>query len=103
MDIKNVVKELIQSGYEEGELKVSPLYYVIWKPEELEDFNEDYQFSAYAPEYVGFGDSGSNELLAVNNKGEVFTIPAIGMDSKYAEKIASGVDELKLYMEKTTN
>ena len=93
-------KDLINSGYIEGELNVNPFWYIIWKPEEIDQFNEEYQFSEYAPEYVGFGDNGSNELLAVNIKGEVFTIPAIGIDSKSAEKIASNIDELKLRMEK---
>ncbi|EAR08899.1 hypothetical protein [Reinekea blandensis] len=101
MDIKLKVKELIAEGYVEGELQVDPLWYIIWEPEEIEQFNSEYQFSKYAPEFIGFGESGSNELLAVNDKGEVFTIPAIGMESQYAEKIASSIDELKQYMEKT--
>jgi hypothetical protein len=100
MNIKQKVKELIEEGYIEGELNVDPLWYIIWKPEEIDQFNEEYQFSEYAPEFVGFGDSGGNELLAVNSNGEVFTIPAVGMESQYAEKIASHIDELKQYMQK---
>lgn len=101
MDIKLKVKELIEEGYIEGELKVDPFWYIIWKPEEIDECNANYQFSEYAPGYTGFGDSGSNELLAVNDNGEVFIIPAIGMESRYSEKIASSIDELKQHMEKS--
>ncbi len=99
MDIKRKVRELIDEGYNEGELEVDPLWYIIWKPEEIDQFNEEYQFLEYAPEFTGFGDSESNELLAVNSLGQVFTIPAIGMEPKCAEKIAESIDELKQYME----
>ncbi|WNZ55250.1 hypothetical protein [Microbulbifer sp. ZKSA002] len=100
MDIKQKVKELINEGYVEGELEIDPLWYIIWKPEEIDQFNKEYQFSEYAPEFTGFGDSGSNEILAVNAKGEVFTIPSIGMESQYADKIADSIDDLKQYMKK---
>ena len=100
-NIKQTVKELIAEGYIEGELTINPYWYIIWHPEEIDAFNADFQFSEYAPEFTGFGDSGSNELLAVNESGEVFTIPAIGMNSQSAEKIATSIDELKQLMEKS--
>ncbi|WP_394174065.1 hypothetical protein [Thalassotalea litorea] len=101
MDLKQKIRNLIQSGYIEGELQVDPLWYILWKPEELEQFNLEYNFKDYAPEFIGFGDSGSNELLAVNNAGEIFTLPAIGMESRYAVKIANSFDELTKLMVKT--
>lgn len=100
MNIKEKVRELIAEGYIEGSLLVDPLWYIIWKPEEIDEYNQDYEFAEYAPEFTGFGDSGSNELLAVNQSGQVFTIPAIGMAPEYAEKIAQSIDELKQYMER---
>ena len=57
-------------------------------------------FDDYAPGYVAFGSNGGNEILALNASGEVFTLPAIGMKSQYADKIAESIDDLKQYMER---
>ena len=101
MNLAEEIKKLRELGYIEGELEVNPFWYILWEPEKISEHNQDYQFSKYAPEYTGFGSSGSNELLAVNNQGQVFTIPAIGMESKYAEKIAENINEFKQYLQKS--
>ncbi|MDH5395564.1 MAG: hypothetical protein OEW97_04770 [Gammaproteobacteria bacterium] len=102
MNIKEEVKSLRGEGYLEGGLSVDPLWYIIWEPENIDEYNTDYELSKYAPGFTAFGSNGGNELLVVNEVGAVFTIPAIGMEPQYAEKIANSIVELKQYMEKST-
>ena len=102
MDIEVEIKALRDEGYVEGELSVDPLWYIIWEPENIIDYNNDYEVSKYAPGFTAFGSSGGNELLIVDAKGIVYTIPAIGMEAQYAEKIAESINELKQHMEKNT-
>jgi len=54
----------------------------------------------YASGFVTFGGNGGGELLVVNNEGEVFYMPAIGMTPEAAVKIASCLEDLKGYMKK---
>ena len=79
---------------------MEPEWYVLWRPEEIEEFNRDYQLSQYAPGFLTFGGNGGGELLVVNEIGEVFYMPTIGMAPDAAIKIASSLQEFKGYMEK---
>lgn len=90
----------IDEGFLEGELSVAPEWYVLWQPKELEELNRDYQLSEYAPGFIAFGGNGGGELLVVNDFGEVFYLPAIGMAPDEAIKIASSLSEFKGYMRK---
>ncbi len=98
--IKAVLRSWIDEGFIEGELSVEPEWYVLWRPEEIEEFNRDYQLSQYAPGFLTFGGNGGGELLVVNEIGEVFYMPTIGMAPDAAIKIASSLQEFKGYMEK---
>ena len=40
-DIKQSLKSWIEEGFIEGELSVEPEWYVLWRPEELENFNHE--------------------------------------------------------------
>jgi len=102
MNIKEEARTLRSEGFLEGELSIDPLWYIIWEPENIDEYNTDYEVSKYAPGFTAFGSNGGNELLMVNEVGAVFTVPAIGMDTQYAEKIANSIVELKQYMEKCT-
>ena len=102
MNLEAAVKELRAEGYLEGELSVDPLWYIIWEPENLEEYNKDYELSEYLPGYTAFGSNGSNELLVVDGSGTVYTVPAIGMEPQYANKIAESISDLKQHMEKNT-
>jgi hypothetical protein len=97
-ELKLLLHSWIEEGFMEGELSVEPEWYVLWKPEELEDFNREYQLSEYAPGFVTFGGNGGGELLVTNKEGEVFYMPAIGMAPETAIKIASSLQEFKGYM-----
>jgi len=102
MNLEAEIKALRNEGYIEGELSIDPLWYIIWEPENIEEYNKDYEVSKYAPDFIAFGSNGGDELLVVNKEGIVYTIPGIGMDPKYANKIAKNISDLKQYMEKNT-
>jgi len=99
MNIEQEVEDLRAEGYTEGELAIDPLWYIIWEPENLAEYNQDYELAVYAPGFTAFGSNGADELLVLNSKGEVFSIPAIDMEPKYANKIAGSINELKQHME----
>jgi len=98
-EIKQILASWINEGFIEGELSVEPEWYVLWQPEEIEEINKDYELSKYAPGFISFGGNGGGELLVVNQKGEVFYMPSIGMSSDEAIKIAGGFKEFKGYMQ----
>ena len=100
MNIQETVKNLRDQGYIEGELSIDPEWYVIFEPENLEQYNLEYEIAEYAPEFSAFGSSGGDELLVLNKKGEVFTLPSIGMEPQYANKIAESIEHLKQFMER---
>jgi len=98
--IKSTLSSWIAEGYSEGELSVEPEWYVLWPPESLEQYNEEYELAEYAPGYFTFGGNGGGELLVLNEDGEVFYIPAIGMAPDTAIRIARSLNEFKGYMNK---
>ena len=97
-EIKTILENWLQEGYSEGELSVEPEWYVLWKPQELEEINQDYELAQYAPGFISFGGNGGGELLVLNSSKEVFYIPSIGMDPDSAIKISDNLDEFKTYM-----
>ena len=99
-EIKQTLQSWIEEGYIEGELSIEPEWYVLWHPEELEEFNRDYQLFEYAPGFTTFGSNGGGELLVVNKIGVVFYMPMIGVASDAAIKIADSLLEFKGYMKK---
>lgn len=100
MNILQIVKGLREQGYTEGELSIDPEWYVIFEPENLEQYNIEYEIAKYAPGFTAFGSSGGGELLVINDSEEVFTLPAIGMAPQYADKIAGSIEDLKQFMNK---
>lgn len=97
--IKQVLRSWLEEGYLEGELSAEPEWYVLWQPEELEEFNRDYQITEYAPGFLTFGGNGGGELLVVNEAEEVFYMPSIGIAPESAIKIANSLQEFKGYMQ----
>ena len=100
MNILQIVKDLREQGYTEGELFIDPEWYVIFEPENLTQYNTEYEVAKYAPGFTAFGSSGGGELLVLNEKGQVFTLPAIGMEPQYADKISESIEDLKSFMER---
>ncbi|WP_331160118.1 SMI1/KNR4 family protein [Rheinheimera pacifica] len=98
--LKQILQSWINEGYSEGEMSVEPEWYVLWHPDEIEEINRDYQLPEYAPGFVTFGGNGGGELLVVNDEGDVFYLPAIGMAPDTAIKIARSLQEFKGFMQK---
>jgi hypothetical protein len=74
-----------------GEGFLNGRYAILWRAEELLDFNRDYQTAELAPDLFLIGTNGGGEAYAFDQSfasSAVFLVPLIGMDYKYAEKIA---------------
>ena len=99
-ELKPLLKGWLSEGYDEGDLSIDPEWYVLWKPDELEKINKEYEIEKYAPCYITFSGNGGGDLLAVNAIGEVFCLPAIGMNPDTANKIADNLNEFKTFMSK---
>lgn len=102
MNIESEINALRNEGYIEGEMSIDPMWYIIWEVENLEEYNNDYELAEYAPGFTAFGSNGANELLVIDKSGIVYTLPAIGMEPQYANKIAESISDLKQYMEQNT-
>lgn len=96
--IKKILQSWIDDGFIEGELSVEPNWYVLWRPEEIEEFNRDYRLGEFAPGFITFGGNGGGELLVVNEAGNVFYLPTVGMAPDAAIKITGSLQEFKSYM-----
>ncbi|MCT4348010.1 hypothetical protein AB4166_18040 [Vibrio splendidus] len=99
-ELAKMVTEWNEDGYFEGELLSEPEWYVLWNPDDLEEINNDYLLSKYAPGFTSFGGNGGGELLVVNTCGEVFYLPEIGMSPEVAVKIAPNLNKFKELMKK---
>lgn len=98
-ELKKTLRSWINEGFTEGELSVDPGWYVLWQPEKIDELNQGYQLSEYAPGFIGFGSNGAGELLVVDEAGEGSNVPAIGMSPKEAIRIAGDLQEFKGYMQ----
>lgn len=74
--------------------ETEPGYVALWSLEELAKNNADIEIEMYAPGFVAFGGSGGGEVLAFDATGAVFMLPLIGMEPKYATRIADDFKEL---------
>ena len=77
-------------SFTEGE----PGYVELWLPQNIAENNEDIQIKELAPAYLAFAGNGGGEILAFNSQGEVFMLPLIGMEARYAQKISKNWSEL---------
>lgn len=81
----------IAEGFADG----FPGYFVLWHPDEIEKNNADMSVQSLAPGFLGFGGNGSGEILAFNHTGAVYSLPMIGMEARYAEKVANSWTEFR--------
>ncbi|MFN0077187.1 MAG: SMI1/KNR4 family protein [Prosthecobacter sp.] len=76
----------------EGDLNIDPGYLVLWKVEEVHEFNRDYEVPKWAPGFMGFGSNGGGELIAFDFRSSgdprVSMIPMIGMEPDAAIELA---------------
>lgn len=74
-----------------GEGFLGENYAVLWRAEELIDFNRDYETAELAPSLFLIGSNGSGEAYAFDSSSDsstVFSVPFIGMEYRYIERVA---------------
>lgn len=65
-------------------------YLILWRAEELEDFNREYEVGEYAPGLILIGSTGGGEAYAFDTRETgwpVVRVPFIGMSLKYAIRV----------------
>ena len=81
-------------GLFEGNTSGDPGYIALWSIADIPSNNADIRIEEYAPGYLAFAGDGGGEVLAFNSAGEVFMLPLIGMEPRYARKVAASFSEL---------
>src|SRR5258708_578988 len=81
-------------GVSEGFTDGMPGYFQLWHPDDIEASNASLEIPTRAPGFLGFGSDGGGELLAFDSVGAVFMLPMVGMEPKYAKKIANSWHEV---------
>jgi len=83
---------LISNG---GEGFLGNNYLILWKAEEIEKFNEEYESSQYAPGIILFGSNGGGEAFGfdANRENSIIAIPFVGMDLEFSKIISRKFDE----------
>lgn len=80
-----------------GEGFVGPQYLILWKAEELEQFNREYEVETYAPGLFLFGSNGGGEGFGFDTRStpyKIVQVPFIGMELKYATHVADSFLDL---------
>ena len=77
------------NGLFEGFTTGDAEYVALWAPSEISRNNADINISEYAPGFLAFASDGGGEVFAFDVTGTVFMLPLIGMESRYAEKVAN--------------
>ena len=80
-----------------GEGFIGDNYIILWKAEELADFNREYEVEEYAPGILLFGSSGGGEGYGFDTRSAgmpIVRIPFIGMERRYATAVAKDFPDL---------
>ncbi|OOF46311.1 SMI1/KNR4 family protein [Rodentibacter trehalosifermentans] len=78
-----------------GEGFVQEQYLILWKAEELIEFNHDYEVREYVDNLFLIGSNGGGEAIGYDlDTMDIVMIPFIGMDRKYIKVIARSIEEL---------
>ncbi|CAN5276678.1 hypothetical protein BH11PSE2_BH11PSE2_20440 [soil metagenome] len=80
-----------------GEGFIGEKYVILWKAEELAQFNREYEVDQYAPGILLFGSNGGGEGYGFDTQDSsmpVVRVPFIGMDRRYAKPVASNFSDL---------
>ncbi len=78
-----------------GEGFASEEYAVLWRCEDLIEYNQSYQVEELAPGFFLIGSNGGGEAYAFNlssGSSILYRLPFIGMESQYANKVADSFD-----------
>jgi len=86
-------------GSDGGEGFVGEQYLILWRAEELSQFNAEYEVAQDAPGLLLFGSNGGGEGYGFDTRDssmKVVRVPFIGMEWRYATPVADGLDDLLL-------
>lgn len=86
-----------------GEGFVGNSYLILWKIEELATFNREYQVEQYAPGILLFGSDGGGEGYGFDTREgnmPIVRVPFIGLDLRYATRVADSFDDLLVQLTK---
>lgn len=87
-----------------GEGFIGAEYLILWKAEELEQFNREYEVETHAPGLFLFGSNGGGEGFGFDTRSmpyKVVQVPFIGMDLKYASHVADSFLDLLAKMSRS--
>jgi hypothetical protein len=71
----------------------SPGYVELWSIEDISEQNASIEIDVYAPGFLAFAGNGGGEVLVFDATGAVYMLPLIGMEPKYAIRIADSFAE----------
>ena len=78
-----------------GEGFIGEHYISLWKWDDLQKFNEEYEFAQCTPALVAFGSNGAGEAFAFDMRERpacVVIVPFIGLDYQDATWVAASFD-----------
>ena len=85
---------LAAHGAFEGVTSGEPGYIALWALAELAGNNSDIQIEKYAPGYQRSPVMAEAKVLTFDASGTVYMLPLIGMEPRYAVKVANSFVEL---------
>jgi hypothetical protein len=80
-----------------GEGFIGDDYFILWKAQELDRFNLEYEVEEYAPGIFLFGSSGGGEGYGFDTREKglrIVRLPFIGMDLRYVKGVADSFTAL---------
>ncbi|MCX2781310.1 SMI1/KNR4 family protein [Microbulbifer thermotolerans] len=80
-----------------GEGFIGEEYLILWKAEELETFNREYEVEKYAPGIFLFGSNGGGEGFGFDTRStpyKIVQVPFVGMDLQHANHVADSFTNL---------
>ena len=92
---EDYVAYLEGDGVSEAATDGDPGYLQLWHPDEIEEMNQKIGVPEIVPGFLGFGSDGGGELLAFDEQGAVFMLPMVGMEARYARKIADSWSDIR--------
>ena len=74
----------------------------LWPIQEVAKWNEEYHVPEDAPGFLCFGSNGGGELLAFDDAGAVYCLPAIGMEPTAATRVADSWADFERHIERAS-
>lgn len=101
IDVPGSYKQfLADHGVFEGFTYGQPGYVELWLIDDVARINAEIEIQKYAPGLLAFAGNGGGEVLAFDVAGAVHMLPLIGMEPRYAKRIANSFSELAMRFER---